>query len=196
MNPLCYARCRIVSVPVATAFVLLLTISQTPPLAAEQAREPSLQDFERRLVDYLNLRRALSDRLMPLAPTADARELASRQADLAAALRAARAAAKPGDLVPPAVATWIHALILEDFMKRSAADERATFTEVPAAARPAINRTYPSNAALPTVPPLLLLRLPRLPDNLQYRFYGRHLVLLDGDVQIIVDYIANVLPPH
>ena len=46
------------------------------------------------------------------------------------------------------------------------------------------------------MPPLLLSRLPRLPDNLQYRFYGRHVVLLDGDLQIIVDYIPNVLPPH
>jgi hypothetical protein len=46
------------------------------------------------------------------------------------------------------------------------------------------------------VPPLLLSTLPRLPDNLQYRFYGRHLVILDGDVQIIVDVIANVLPAH
>jgi hypothetical protein len=46
------------------------------------------------------------------------------------------------------------------------------------------------------VPPLLLLSLPALPDNLQYRFYGRHLVVLDGDALIIVDYVANVLPPH
>jgi hypothetical protein len=90
----------------------------------------------------------------------------------------------------------IQAAILEDFKRRSAADERATFSEVPNAPRPAINRLYPSDAALPTIPPLLLMRLPRLPDNLQYRFYGRHLILLDGDLQIIVDYIANVLPPH
>ena len=46
------------------------------------------------------------------------------------------------------------------------------------------------------MPPLLLRELPRLPDNLQYRFFGRHVVLLDGDTQLIVDYIANVLPPH
>jgi hypothetical protein len=38
--------------------------------------------------------------------------------------------------------------------------------------------------------------LPGLPDNLQYRFYGRHLVILDGDLQIITDYVSNVLPPR
>ena len=31
------------------------------------------------------------------------------------------------------------------------------------------------------MPPLLLNNLPRLPDNLQYRFYGRSVVMLDGD---------------
>ncbi len=44
------------------------------------------------------------------------------------------------------------------------------------------------------MPPLLLSKLPQLPDNLQYRFFGRHLVILDGDTQIIIDYVANVLP--
>jgi hypothetical protein len=43
---------------------------------------------------------------------------------------------------------------------------------------------------------LLLNNLPRLPDNLQYRFMGRHVILMDGDTRLIVDYILNVLPPH
>jgi hypothetical protein len=67
---------------------------------------------------------------------------------------------------------------------------------VPAGPPPAINKMYPAEAALPTVPPLLLKKLPRLPDNLQYRFYSRHMVILDGDVDIVVDEIANVLPPR
>ena len=67
---------------------------------------------------------------------------------------------------------------------------------MPKAPRPVINRTFPEDAALPTVPPLLLSKLPQLPDNLQYRFFGRHLVILDADTQIIIDYVANALPPH
>ena len=70
------------------------------------------------------------------------------------------------------------------------------FEEVPEGVQPIVNRTMPDNAALATVPPLLLNNLPRLPDNLQYRFMGRHVVLMDGDTRIIVDYIRNVLPPH
>jgi hypothetical protein len=61
---------------------------------------------------------------------------------------------------------------------------------------PGVNRNYPERAALPTVPPLLLAKLPSLPDNLQYRFFGRHVVILDGDVEIVIDYVRDALPPH
>jgi hypothetical protein len=177
----------------AICCALLLTIASGA--IAAQAEDP-LRDFERRLQAYLDLRQALAGKLDPLQSTSDAAQLAARQSALATALRAARSTAKPGDLVPPPVATLIQRAVVEDFKRRSAAAERATFSEVPNAAPPAVNTTYPADAALPTVPPLLLSRLPRLPDNLQYRFYGRHVVLLDGDLQIVVDYISNVLPPH
>ena len=34
---------------------------------------------------------------------------------------------------------------------------------------------------LSTVPPNILVALPRLPDDIQYRFLGRHLILLDDE---------------
>lgn len=66
---------------------------------------------------------------------------------------------------------------------------------MPSGPPPGINMAFPATKALPTVPPLLLARLPKLPDNLQYRFYDRHVVILDGDVQTVADYVLNVLPP-
>ncbi len=178
--------------------VLLLVTAVNAHAAQKtgQASDPALVEFEQRLEGYMALRGAVSQKLKPLASTASASEIASRRTMLARALRAARSMAKPGDLLPPSIAAVIRTIVLEDFKRRAATEERAAFREVPNAMQPAINRTYPTDAALPTVPPLLLLRLPRLPENLQYRFYGRHVVLLDSDAEIILDYIANVLPPH
>jgi hypothetical protein len=181
--------------------VALATLSgaQAPTSRTRQpvnADAAALQDFQMRLEAYLKLRAGLVKGLKPLASTPSAAELAARQAVLAGAIKKARAAARPGDLVPQGVAAQIAKTIRDDFTRRTAAAERASFSEVPNAVRPAVNQTYPADAALPTVPPLLLLNLPRLPDNLQYRFYGRHLILLDGDTQVILDYIPNVLPPH
>jgi hypothetical protein len=152
-------------------------------------------DFQRRLNGYLTMRETLAKRLKPLSPTPSAADLAARQESLAAAIRSERKAAKPGDLIPPAMADYIRSIVVTDFKRRSPSDTRAAFEEVAVGPKLAINATYPANAALPTVPPLLLNRLPKLPDNLQYRFYDRHIILLDGDTELVADYILNVLPP-
>ena len=172
-------------------------------VAARQAETPNanpqavaLAEFQQRLQGYLDLRTELSRKLKPLAPTADSAELAARQDALAAAIREARKAAKPGDVIPTRVAGQIRNVITDDFRRRNPEATRAVFEEVPEGIRPAINRTMPDNAALATVPALLLNNLPRLPDNLQYRFIDRHVILMDGDTRIIIDYILNVLPPH
>jgi hypothetical protein len=181
----------------AVAATLLVAVASA--VSASQVVNPqaaALADFQQRLNGYLKLRADLADKLKSLSPTPSASELSARQESLAAGLRAARKAAKQGEMIPPPVAEQIAKTVQDDFRRRNPDAVKATLAEVPDVPRPTINRTYPENAALPTIPPLLLKSLPLLPDNLQYRFYGRHVVLLDGDTQIIVDYIPNVLPPH
>jgi hypothetical protein len=39
------------------------------------------------------------------------------------------------------------------------------------------------------VPPHILAVLPRLPDDIEYRFLGRHLILLDTRANVILDRI-------
>jgi hypothetical protein len=160
------------------------------------AKAAALQEFQQRLQKYLDLRTELSRKLKPLSPTASSAELSARQDTLAAALRDARKGARPGDIIPTPVAGQIRTTVAEDFRQRKADAAHAVFDEVPEGVNPVINKTIPDTAALATVPALLLNNLPRLPDNLQYRFMGRHIVLMDGDTRMIVDYILNVLPPH
>ena len=162
---------------------------------AVNALGAGLKEFQERLNAYLKLRAELSRRLEPLSSAPSAAELAARQEALAAAIRIARKGARPGDLVTP-VAEQIAQICMDDFHFRNPEVKRAALEEVPNAPRPVINRTFPEEAALATVPPLLLSKLPLLPDNLQYRFFGRHIVVLDADTQVILDYVANVLPPR
>lgn len=156
----------------------------------------ALAEFQKRMQGYLELRGTLAQKLKPLSSTADSAELAARQDTLAAAIREMRKGAKPGDVIPTRVAEQIRNTVVADLRRRNADTKRAVFEEVPDGARPVVNRTVSDNSALATVPPLLLNNLPPLPDNLQYRFMHRHVVLIDGDTRIIVDYIPDVLPPH
>ena len=45
-----------------------------------------------------------------------------------------------------------------------------------------------------TVPPQVLLSLPKLPEELEYRFVGRHVILLDVHAHTIADFIDNAFP--
>jgi hypothetical protein len=46
---------------------------------------------------------------------------------------------------------------------------------------------------LSTMPPSLLLNLPKLPEGLEYRFVGRNLILYDSKANLIVDILRNAI---
>ena len=175
------------------ALAIAVAVPQEKPVNPTAA---ALSDFSQRLNAYLKLREDLGNKLKPLAPTPRASELQARQQALAAALRNARKSARPGDLIPPPVQELIRQAVHADFTRRKPGDTRAALEEVPGGPLPGINGNYPEQAALATVPPLLLANLPPLPDNLQYRFFGRHVLILDGDVEIMMDYVRTMLPPR
>ena len=57
-----------------------------------------------------------------------------------------------------------------------------------------MNAYYPDDAPLSSVPPSLLLNLPALPEEVRYRFVGRHLILRDTDANVILDFLRDVVP--
>ena len=58
----------------------------------------------------------------------------------------------------------------------------------------AVNMTYPSTLPLVTVPAKLLRVLPQLPEQLEYRILGRHLILRDVKANIVVDFVRDAVP--
>jgi hypothetical protein len=58
----------------------------------------------------------------------------------------------------------------------------------------AANAKYPRNLPLQSTPPTLLMSLPPLPKELQYRIVGSTLVLYDMSSGLIVDFIPNAVP--
>jgi hypothetical protein len=57
-----------------------------------------------------------------------------------------------------------------------------------------INGRYPGAVPMSTMPPDILAALPQLPEELEYRFVGDRLILLDTKAHVIVDYVDDVLP--
>ena len=42
-----------------------------------------------------------------------------------------------------------------------------------------VNATYPDDTPLPTTPPQVLMNLPKLPEQLEYRIVGKNLIIRD-----------------
>jgi hypothetical protein len=57
-----------------------------------------------------------------------------------------------------------------------------------------ISGRYPDSVPLATMPPQVLAELPKVPQELEYRFIGERLILLDVPAHLIIDYIEEALP--
>ena len=124
--------------------------------------------------------------------TNDSAEILGRETAIEAAVKAARPRALQGEIFTAAGAKNVRAVIGADLPRRSASDRAGLMSDVPALP-PRINEPYPTGEALATFPPLLLQALPRLPDDLEYRFMGRDLIIRDGRTNLIVDYLSDVM---
>jgi hypothetical protein len=154
---------------------------------------PVSDELTKRIDSYLALHRSVEATLSPRKETEDPVRLVERRKALAAGIRAARPDARQGTIFTPAVEADIRRIIRADIRAREPDDQAAMRKEVPRLPF-AVNDEYPESAPLATVPAMLLAHLRRLPEDLEYRFFGRHLILLDVDANLIVDYIPDALP--
>ena len=56
-----------------------------------------------------------------------------------------------------------------------------------------VNATYPPDTPLPSTPPQVLMNLPKLPEQLEYRIVGKNLIIRDVEANIIVDFVPNAI---
>ena len=112
---------------------------------------------------------------------------------MAARLQVARRDTKVGDIFGSQGAL-IKQIIERDTNARGLRDAFNAMQEVPSKSPLAVNAVYPESAALATVPALILVNLPRLPDGLEYRFMGRDLILRDRGANVVVDFVPGAVP--
>jgi hypothetical protein len=164
--------------------------------AAQERVNPqaeAMAAFSKRVNDYLSLQKKVEAKLPSQKATEDPARIKAHIVELADGIRAARTDAKPGDLFNGA-SDQFRRIIKEDAKNRSVRDAFAAMQEVPKKTPPRVNADYPETAALATVPPLILERLQRLPDGVEYRFMGRDLILRDTKANLIVDVLPEAVP--
>ena len=180
-------------------------ISSAPPapLVAPEARARGvnphaaiLADFKERVDTYMDVRKDAIKDAPPLKETTDVTKLKAAQDGMAVQIRAARANAKQGDVFTPEIVAQFRRLLNPELKGDDGRDAKAILKDdapPPGTIPFKVNAKYPDGASVATVPANLLLSLPTLPEPLQFKFVGNHLILLDEDADLIVDYGLNVI---
>jgi hypothetical protein len=115
---------------------------------------------------------------------------------LAARIRVARADAKPGDIFTAEIRNKLRRLLAPELKGEDGQDAKAVLKEdapSPASIPFKVHAKYPEGAPLPSLPANLLMNLPTIPEPLEYRIIGKHLVMLDTGANIIVDFMLNAI---
>ena len=172
--------------------------AQEEPQGKVQANPDALilVDFTARIDKYLALRNQAKKDAPPMKETTDPAAIQAAEEALGARIRAARANAQPGDIFTPKIRDKFRRLLAPETKGEDGRDAKAVLKDdaPPTAAIPfKVNAKYPEGASLPTVPVNLLLNVPTLPKELEYRIIDKHLILRDTDANIIVDYIPNAI---
>jgi hypothetical protein len=153
-----------------------------------------LQDFKNRVDAYLKLRKDAVKGVPQLKETSDPAKIKAAQDGLQQSIRAAHANAKQGDVFTPEIVAKFRRLLNPELKGDDGRDAKAIIKDdAPTNIPFKVNAKYPEGASVPTVPASLLVSLPTLPEPLQFRIIDKHLILLDEDADVIVDYALNVI---
>lgn len=179
------------------AFTMSLTAMSVDALAQESPVNPfaqSMVDFRARVDDYMKLRDKATAKVPELEETKDPTKIFAREKALGQAIAAARPSAKSGDLFGEEMSKYLRTILAEDWKSRSAADRKALFEEIPPNLKLTINQVYPTTIPLVTLPAKLLMKLPVLPEALEYRLVDHYFLLRDRDANLIIDVLPKVYP--
>ena len=179
--------------------VLSVIVLQAAAACATQANDQKptnpdakvMLDFNERVKAYVDMRKKADDGVPALKETEDPAKIKIAQTALAKRIMSARAGAKHGDIFTPEITLRFRRLLRPEV--KDADTKKLIQDDNPGSFKFNINGPYPDSEPLSTVPPKVLQSLPQLPEDLEYRVVGQHMILRDSRANIVVDYIPNAI---
>lgn len=154
-----------------------------------------MADFEARVKAYSDLHRKLEATLPNLPKETTPTQINQHQLALAQLIAHARSGAQFGDIFTKETRALFRRYLARVFVGRQGAELKAVIMdENPGKLQLHVNARYPESVPVTTVPTQVLQTLPKLPEDLEYRFIGDRLVLHDIHADTIVDVIENAFP--
>jgi hypothetical protein len=180
--------------PLSCALLLVAGASGAQEKVNQNSR--ILEDFGKRVADYLKLHRAAQSQVQALKPTNSAEAIEHHEHKLAHRIREARRGAGQSDVFTPEISLEFRRLIALTMQGEEGERIRKSLRRA-APVRPQslrVNGAYPAGLPLQSTPPSLLLNLPPLPPEVEYRVVGHDLILRDIEANLVIDFITDVVP--
>jgi hypothetical protein len=156
--------------------------------------EELVSDFKRRIDRYMKLHEKVRKQGTRQRQRDDIGENLVSQQAMAMRIRLARHDARPGDLFTPPIAMALRRALDPELRGAAALGARESIREdAPATFVLVVNGSFPEGESRSTMPANVLKILPPLPNGLEYRIVDTHLVLIDVDADIVVDYMLDVM---
>ena len=153
-----------------------------------------VSDFKRRVDRYMQLHDKVQKQGTQQNQRGDIGENLVSQQAMAMRIRFARHDARPGDLFTPPIAMALRRAMDPQLRGPAALSARESIREdAPETFVLVVNGSFPEGGSRSTMPPNVLQILPTLPNGLEYRIVDTHLVLIDIDADIVVDYMLDVM---
>jgi hypothetical protein len=172
---------------------------RAPTTSAKKSVNPNdahaaiIKDFLARVDTYVALRRKFEDTLPALAKQTNPQEIDGHQRALARLIQEGRKSAKQGDIFTPGMQAVVRKLLAPTFSGADGAHVKAEILDNESKGNVTLtpNGRYPDDIPVSTVPPQVLQNLPKLPEQLEYRFVRQNLILFDPHAHIIPDWVPQ-----
>jgi hypothetical protein len=155
------------------------------------------QEFNNRLGVYVSVHRRMAQSSPHIKPSRSGANVVQQQNTLATKIQATHTA-EEGKVFTPDVSAYFHRQIEAAYMANSQAIQASLeMTESGAeqgGGKVMVNQPFPEAVPHRSMPPTILLRLPRLPNCFQYEIANRDLVIRDMESNLVVDVMRDAIP--
>ncbi|HUF23048.1 MAG TPA: hypothetical protein VMN81_02890 [Vicinamibacterales bacterium] len=165
---------------------------QAAPQTADEQRV--IADFKKRVGAYEGVSSKHRAAGRPSTSELDPGTIHARQKELASRIIKALPEWRQGAIFTPEISVLFQRRIAQVVNGPDGANIKgAIFDDAPPTMTVKVFAEYPTGVPIATVPAQMLELLPVLPKELEYRFLGRHFILMDIAAFLIVDVIPEAI---
>lgn len=185
----------------AATYISILLVFCAGAIVARSANQPdrdaqAQQEFQNRIQQYMNIHHHADTVVPHIKPTHSVQKIIDRRHAFAAEITRERRTTKEGNIFTPEIDAYFDRLIHSAYLANTPGIDASLECVNPIREeRLKPNDIYPEGVEYVAMPSTILLHVPELPPELEYRIINKDLIIRDREANLIVDILRNAVTP-